>query len=116
MEICLKINNRLLSIIKKQANIISSILSFEYLLKNAPIITKNTAGMTKEMISFLSTPFLKIAILDILLETWNKAVTPSTEWKSRKKPAIGTKKSDEPKPPTVPSISASRAKAMKRPR
>ena len=56
--------------------------------------------------SFLSKPFLNNAILLILLDKWNIAVNPKTDWKSKKKLAIGTKNTEEPKPPIVPAISA----------
>ena len=46
-----------------------------------------------------------------LLARWNSAVMPSTDSKSKKKLAIGTKNTDEPKPPTVPATSASKASA-----
>ena len=48
----------------------------------------------------------------ILLDTWKTAVIPNTEWKSKKKLAIGTKNNDEPNTPTVPSISAISANKM----
>ena len=41
------------------------------------------------------------------------AVNPKTDWKSKKKLAIGTKNTEEPKPPMVPAISASIASNKK---
>ena len=38
---------------------------------------------------------------------------PKTEWKSKYQLAMGTKNTEEPKPPIVPTISANSAKAMK---
>jgi hypothetical protein len=32
----------------------------------------------------------------MLLDKWNKAVIPKTEWKSKKKPAMGTKNMEDP--------------------
>ena len=60
----------------------------------------------------MSNPFLNIAILVMLLETWNNAVIPKTEWKSKKNAAIGMKNTEEPKPPTVPRISAINARRI----
>lgn len=77
------------------------------LLKYAPTETKMIAGIPKYRARFLSNPFLKKAILVTLLERWYKAVMPKTDWKSKKKLAMGTKNTDDPKPPTVPKTSAS---------
>ena len=65
----LKIKKNKLVNIKKTASTFSINLAFINLLKYAPIITKITAGIPIVIISFLSTPFLKTAILVILLET-----------------------------------------------
>jgi hypothetical protein len=66
------------------------------------------------MTNFQLIPFLNKKILEILLDKWNMAVTPNTEWKSKKNAAIGTKNKEEPKPPTVPNISANSARKIKR--
>lgn len=72
-----------------------------------------TAGIPIRMINFLSNPCLNKAIFAMLLERWNNAVMPSTEWKSKKKLAIGTKNKEDPNPPTVPNTSARSANKIK---
>ena len=99
-------------IIKKTAYVISSILLSIYLLKKAPITANITEGIPMFRMSLLLIPFLKTANFEILLKIWNNAVIPKTEWKSKNRPAKGTKKSEEPKPPTVPRISESKAKKI----
>ena len=83
-----------------------------YLLKKAPITAKMTDGIPIFRISLLLIPFLNTATLERLLKIWNMAVIAKTEWKSKNKPAKGTKKSEEPNPPTVPRISESKAKKI----
>jgi len=57
--------------------------------------------------------FLNRIILARLLNTCNTAVNPKTILRLKKKPASGTKNTDEPKPPTVPMISHRRAMIAK---
>ena len=45
----------------------------------------------------------------MLLNTCNTPVMANTVWKSKNNPAIGIKKIEDPKPPIVPTISASKA-------
>ena len=65
---CLKINNSKLIEIKNTDREICNNLVSKNLLKKAPIITKIMAGIPILMISFQSTPFLKNAIFEILLD------------------------------------------------
>ena len=60
---------RILNPIKKNANTSCRYFTLIYLLANAPMITKRTAGMPIWNKIFLSNPFLNKAILEILLNT-----------------------------------------------
>ena len=69
MVVFLKIIKNKLVTIKKIANSISNSTVCKNLLIYAPIITKITAGIPTQITKFLSKPFLKNAILVILLDT-----------------------------------------------
>ena len=79
----------------------------------ALIVTKITAGMPSFNAKYLFIPFLKSAILDKLLKTWNTAVIPKTDLKSKNNEAIGTNRIEDPKPEIVPSTSETNASIMK---
>lgn len=75
----LKIKKTRLVTIKNTANNNSRVSGENVLLSKPPIITNSTAGIPMDNTSFLLNPFLKKNILVILLETWKRAVIPSTE-------------------------------------
>jgi hypothetical protein len=75
--------------------------------------TNKTVGIPRVITIFLLNPFLKIAIFAKLLDKWKSAVIAKTELKSRKKFAIGTKKTEDPNPPKVPRISANKVRIIK---
>jgi hypothetical protein len=82
-------------------------------VRKLPINTKIREGSPIFNNIFLLIAFLNKAILETLLIMCNMTVMPSTEWKSTKKPAIGTKNTEEPNPPTVPRISAIKVRIRK---
>ena len=85
-------------------------MNIKYTDANAPMATPTIPGMPKSLNILKSMCFLKRMSFERLLKMCSKAVRPNTIFGSKKKVAKGTKKTEEPKPPTVPIISEIKAK------
>lgn len=99
-----------LSPIRKAASSRSSQTVSTSVPASPPRMANSTEGTPSLTSRWRSMPARNRPSLLRLLARWNSAVMPSTDSKSKKKLATGTKNTDEPNPPTVPATSASRAR------